>query len=71
VRFSDIERGGGWEVFYYPGEEVWTHVQRDDGGSAYQTTLWNARGETLREADTTELPTEIGETVRARGEAKP
>ena len=58
VRFVDIERGlaGGWEVFYYPGEEVWTHLVRDDAPSRYRTTWWNARGETLREADTTELP---------------
>ncbi len=66
VRFKDIPKGivGRWEVFYYPGEEVWTHLQRDDGGSAYRTTWWNARGELLHPAVITELPTEIGETVR-------
>ena len=68
VRFRALPTGivGPWSVYYYPGEEVVTHLQRDDGGSAYGTTWWNARGETLREADTTELPTEPGQTVRAR-----
>ena len=68
VRFRSIPEGmlGPWTVFYYPGEEVWTHLQRDDGGSAYETTWWNARGEVLHAADVTELPTVPGETVRAR-----
>jgi hypothetical protein len=65
VRFRALPSGivGPWSVWYYPGEEVWTHLQRDDGGSAYTTTWWNARGETLRDADVTELPTVPGVTV--------
>jgi hypothetical protein len=68
VGFRDLPTGilGPWSVFYYPGEEVWTHLQRDDGGSAYTTTWWNARGQTLRPADATDLPTRVGATVRAR-----
>lgn len=68
VRFRSLPTGivGPWSVYYYPGEEVVTHLQRDDGGTSYETTWWNARGETLHEADTTDLPTEIGATVRAR-----
>jgi hypothetical protein len=67
VRFKDLPTGivGPWEVFYYPGEVVWTHLQRDYGGSAYTSTWRNARGETLKEAVITELPTILGETVRA------
>jgi hypothetical protein len=67
VRFRTLPSGivGPWSVWYYPGEEVWTHLQRDDGGSGYGTTWWNARGETLREADITELPVIPGVTVRA------
>jgi hypothetical protein len=65
VSFKEIPKHivGRWSVFYYPGEEVWTHLQRNDGGNGYQTTWWNARGEALRSAVTTELPTEIGETI--------
>jgi hypothetical protein len=68
VRFEDLPTGivGPWSVFYYPGEEVWTHLQRDDGGAAYATTWWNARGRALRPPDTTDLPTRVGETARAR-----
>ena len=67
VRFRSLPTGivGPWTVFYYPGEEVWTHLQRDDGGTAYTTTWWNARGETLHAADVTELPTIPGLRVAA------
>jgi hypothetical protein len=67
VRFKDLPPGivGPWEVFYYPGEAVWTHLQRDDGGDAYTSTWWNARGETLRAAAVNELPTVLGGTVRS------
>jgi hypothetical protein len=68
VGFRDLPTGilGPWSVFYYPGEEVWTHLQMNDGGSAYETTWWNAKGELLHPADPTDLPTRVGETARAR-----
>jgi hypothetical protein len=64
VAFQAIETGlvGPWTVWYYPGEEVWTHLRQGDG--TYETTWWNARGEPLREAGTTDLPLTPGETVR-------
>jgi hypothetical protein len=66
VAFEAIEAGlvGPWTVWYYPGEEVWTHLRQGDGG-VYETTWWNARSEALREAGTTDLPVIPGETVRA------
>ena len=65
VAFQAIEAGlvGPWSVWYYPGEEVWTHLRRGDG--VYETTWWNARGEALRPPNTTDLPVTPGETVRA------
>jgi hypothetical protein len=63
VYFHALPRGllGPWSVFYYPGEMVWTHLQGKNGD--YNTTWWNARGETLHKAVITELPTTPGETV--------
>ena len=65
VAFQAIEAGvvGPWSVWYYPGEEVWTHLRQGDG--VYETTWWNARGEAVREAGVTDLPVTAGETVRA------
>jgi hypothetical protein len=63
VTFHAIPKGilGPWAVFYYPGEEVWTHLSGSGGN--YDTTWWNARGKTLHEAVITKLPTKPGETV--------
>ncbi len=68
VGFEEISKGllGPWSVFYYPGEEVWTYLVHDDGGDLYKTTWWNARGETLKDAQTKDLPTEVGKTVAIR-----
>jgi hypothetical protein len=57
IGFEDIPRGllGPWSVFYYPGQEVWTHLVRSADG-AYSTTWWNAVREEVRPPDTTELP---------------
>jgi hypothetical protein len=65
VFFQEIPSGvaGPWAVFYYPGEEVWTHLRGAGGG--YHTTAWNARGETLHPATITKLPMVPGETARA------
>jgi len=63
VNFHTIPKGmlGPWAVFYYPGEEVWTHL--GGSGGTYETIWWNARGETLHQAVITKLPTKQGETV--------
>jgi hypothetical protein len=68
VTWREIPRGllGPWVVRYYPGEEVWTHLQRDAQGLGYVTTWWNAKGAPVRPPDTNELPTRPGEVVRAR-----
>ena len=44
ITFHAIPKGmlGPWAVFYYPGEEVWTHL--GGSGGTYQTIWWNARG---------------------------
>jgi hypothetical protein len=54
---------GSWAIPYYPGEEVWTHLAKRSGGVAYATTWWNAKGEPVKPAQITELPTKAGETV--------
>jgi hypothetical protein len=63
VLFQEIPRGilGPWTVFYYPGEEVWTHLSGE--GGTYQSTWWNARKQEQHAAIITTLPTKPGETV--------
>jgi len=69
VTFHALPSGllGPWTVFYYPGEEVWTHLIKREGGVAYDTTWWNAKGTPVNAPETTELPTKVGETVVATG----
>jgi hypothetical protein len=64
VSFQEIPRGilGPWTVFYYPGEEVWTHLS--GGGGTYSTTWWNAKTKEVHGAVITKLPTKPGQTVR-------
>lgn len=54
---------GPWAVFYYPGEEVWTHLTKRSGGVTYASTWWNAKGEPVKPPQTTDLPTTVGQTV--------
>ncbi|MBM3543189.1 MAG: hypothetical protein FJX44_01580 [Alphaproteobacteria bacterium] len=54
---------GPWAVYYYPGEEVWTHLTKRSGGASYATTWWNAKGDPVEKAQITELPTKVGDTV--------
>jgi hypothetical protein len=56
---------GPWTVFYYPGEEVWTHLVKRAGGVTYASTWWNAKGEVVKAPETEELPTTVGESVLA------
>ena len=53
---------GPWAVFYYPGEEVLTHLVKKSGGVSYGSTWWNAKGDDIKAPDSTELPTEPGQT---------
>ncbi|HUU65654.1 MAG TPA: hypothetical protein VMW57_00015 [Methyloceanibacter sp.] len=67
VTFRAVPKGalGPWTVFYYPGEEVWTHLVKREGGVTYASTWWNAKGEVVKGPETKELPTTVGESVLA------
>ncbi|MGK2923563.1 MAG: hypothetical protein ACSLE4_12430 [Methyloceanibacter sp.] len=67
VTFRAIPSGalGPWTVFYYPGEEVWTHLVKREGGVTYATTWWNAKGDVVKAPETKELPTTVGESAVA------
>jgi hypothetical protein len=62
---------GPWTVYYYPGEEMVTHLTRRSGGVAYASTWWNAKGDDLKSPDTRDLPVTPGETVVPRPEPEP
>ena len=36
---------GPWTVYYYPGEEMVTHLTKRSGGATYASTWWNAKGD--------------------------
>ena len=36
---------GPWTVYYYPGEEMVTHLTKRSGGVTYASTWWNAKGD--------------------------
>jgi hypothetical protein len=54
---------GPWAVYYYPGEEVLTHLTKRSGGASYASTWWNAKGDDLKSPDTRDLPLKPGETA--------
>jgi len=54
---------GPWTVYYYPGEEVVTHLTKRSGGVSYASTWWNAKGDDVKSPDSRDLPTTPGETV--------
>ena len=54
---------GPWTVYYYPGEEMVTHLTKRSGGVSYASTWWNAKGDDVKSPDTRDLPTTPGETV--------
>jgi hypothetical protein len=68
VTWHEIPTGvlGPWVVRYYPGEEVWTHLQWDERSSTYASTWWNAKSEQVRAPDRTDLPMVAGETFTAK-----
>jgi hypothetical protein len=59
---------GPWTVYYYPGEEVVTHLTKRSGGVSYASTWWNAKGDDVKAPDTRDLPVTPGETVVPRTE---
>jgi len=62
---------GPWTVYYYPGEEMVTHLTKRSGGVSYASTWWNAKGDDTRSPDTRELPVTPGETVGQIAEPEP
>jgi hypothetical protein len=70
VTWRAVPKGvdGPWAVFYYPGEEVWTHLTLRSGGVSYASTWWNAKGEDVKAPDTRDLPLTPGQTVVPRPE---
>ena len=54
---------GPWTVYYYPGEEVVTHLTKRSNGATYASTWLNAKSEIVRSPDNKELPTTPGETA--------
>jgi hypothetical protein len=65
------DTNGPWTVYYYPGEEMVTHLTKRSGGVTYASTWWNAKGDDVRSPDTRDLPVTPGETVRQMPEPKP
>ncbi|HKA99560.1 MAG TPA: hypothetical protein VKD02_02175 [Methyloceanibacter sp.] len=59
---------GPWTVYYYPGEEVVTHLAKRSGGASYASTWWNAKGDDVKVPDTRDLPVTPGESVVATPE---
>jgi hypothetical protein len=59
---------GPWTVYYYPGEEVVTHLAKRSGGASYASTWWNAKGDDVKAPDTRDLPVTQGESVVATPE---
>jgi hypothetical protein len=62
---------GPWTVYYYPGEEMVTHLTKRSGGASYASTWWNAKGDDVKAPDTRDLPTTPGETVGQMPEQAP
>jgi hypothetical protein len=58
---------GPWAVYYYPGEEVLTHLVKKSGGVSYGSTWWNAKGDDITKPESVELPKAPGQTVAPRG----
>ena len=64
VTFRAVPKGalGPWTVFYYPGEEVWTHLTKRAGGVTYASTWSNAKGDPVRPPETKDLPGVVGQS---------
>ena len=60
---------GPWAVYYYPGEEVLTHLVKKSGGVSYGSTWWNAKGDDITKPESVELPKAPGQTRGAARDA--
>jgi hypothetical protein len=54
---------GPWTVYYYPGEEVVTHLTKRSNGATYASTWLNAKSEIVKTPDKKDLPPTPGETA--------
>ena len=54
---------GPWTVYYYPGEEVVTHLTKRSNGATYASTWLNAKSEIVKTPDKKDLPTTPGDTA--------
>jgi hypothetical protein len=65
VTWRAVPKGivGPWTVYYYPGEEMITHLTKRSGGVSYASTWWNAKGDDMKGPDSRDLPTTPGDTV--------
>jgi len=70
VTWRAVPKGalGPWTVYYYPGEEVVTHLTKRSGGVSYATTWWNAKSDPIKAPDTKDLPVTPGQSVVAEPE---
>ena len=65
------DANGPWTVYYYPGEEMVTHLTKRSNGATYASTWWNAKGDDVKSPDSRDLPTTPGETVAPEPEPVP
>jgi hypothetical protein len=65
VTWRAVPKGivGPWTVYYYPGEEMVTHLTKRSGGVSYASTWWNAKGDDVKGPDSRDLPVTPGDTV--------
>jgi hypothetical protein len=61
---------GPWVVYYYPGEEVWTHLTKRSNGATYASTWLNAKSDIVKSPEIKDLPTTPGETLTPPVEPK-
>ncbi|MEG6508346.1 hypothetical protein V6C03_05125 [Methyloligella sp. 2.7D] len=56
IEFNELpeDEPGPYDVLYYPGEEVWTHLIAR--GPNYRSTWWNARGKLVQPSTMRKLP---------------
>ena len=62
---------GPWTVYYYPGEEMVTHLTKRSGGATYASTWWNAKGDDAKVAGHRDLPHHAGRDGGSRGPSRP
>ena len=61
---------GPWTVYYYPGEEMVTHLTKRSGGVTYASTWWNAKGDDIEVARHPRPAGDAGRDGRRAGAAR-